>query len=144
VAVVLAIQITNQTTLDSLRKVFDRTTGQASLLVVPVNEKKRPLDESVLAKVVRIEGIDVAAPSLRSRTLLASDASSWQIAFSMSGIAAGSFFQLYGVETGIDAQVRVYILDSGDCQNQINMKLRSLSSSQTKRNCILGTSWFSW
>ncbi len=113
VAVVLAIQITNQTTLDSLRKVFDRTTGQANLLVVPVNANKRPLDETVLAKVGRSEGIEVAAPSLRSRTLLASDASSWQIAFSMSGVAAGNFFQLYGVEPEIDAQVRVYILSAG-------------------------------
>jgi putative ABC transport system permease protein len=113
VAVVLAIQITNQTTLDSLRKVFDRTTGQANLLVVPVNANKRLLDETVLAKVGRSEGIEVAAPSLRSRTLLASDASSWQIAFSMSGVAAGNFFQLYGVEPEIDAQVRVYILSAG-------------------------------
>jgi len=113
VAVVLAIQITNQTTLDSLRKVFDRTTGQANLLVVPVNENKRPLDQAVLAKVAHSQGIEVAAPSLRSRTLLASDASSWQIAFSMNGVAAGSFFQLYGVEPEIDAQVRVYILSSG-------------------------------
>ena len=113
VAVVLAIQITNQTTLDSLRKVFDRTTGQANLLVVPVNKNKHPLDEAVLAKVARSEGIEVAAPSLRSRTLLASDASSWQIAFNMSGIAAGNFFQLYGVEPENDAEVRVYILSSG-------------------------------
>jgi len=113
VAVVLAIQITNQTTLDSLRKVFDRTTGQANLLAISANENKRPLDQSTLAKLARQPGVEVAAPSLRSRTLLASDAASWEIAFSMSGVAAGNFFQLYGVEPGLDVQVRVYVLSSG-------------------------------
>jgi putative ABC transport system permease protein len=113
VAVVLAIQITNQTTLDSLRRVFDRTTGKASLVVIPVNETRQPLDDDVLDKVEREAGVQAAVPSLRVRTLLASDASSWQIAFNMSGIAAGNFFQLYGVDPEMDPQVRVYALSAG-------------------------------
>jgi putative ABC transport system permease protein len=113
VAVVLAIQVTNQTTLDSLRGVFDLATGQADLLVVPVNASKQPLDQDILARAERVEGVAAAAPSVQNRTLLARDAGSWQIAFSMTGIAAGNFFQLYGVDPELDPQVRVYILESG-------------------------------
>ena len=113
VAVVLAVQITNQTTLDSLRAVFERTTGQASLLITPINENKAPLDEAILGNAERIEGVEVASPALRVFTLLASDAGSWQIAFDMSGIAAGNFFQLEGIDPELDPQVRVYLLKAG-------------------------------
>lgn len=113
VAVVLAIQTTNQTTLDSLRRVFDRTTGKASLVVVPVNKNRRPLDDDVLAKVERQAGVKIAAPSLQARTLLLDDAASWQIAFNMSGIAEGNFFLLYGIDPALDPQVRVYVLSAG-------------------------------
>ena len=113
VAVVLAIQITNQSTLDSLRQVFDRASGQADLLVVPLNENGRPLDETLLARLAKADGVQLAAPSLHVRTLLASQAESWQIAFNMSGIAAGNFFELYGVDPELDPQVRVYELAAG-------------------------------
>jgi len=113
VAVVLAIQVTNQTTLDSLRRVFDRTTGKASLVVIPVNENRQPLDDDVLRNVEREPGVLAAVPSLRMRTLLASDVGSWQIAFNMSGIAAGNFFQLYGIDPQLDPQVRLYALTAG-------------------------------
>jgi hypothetical protein len=102
----------NQTTLDSLRRLFDRTTGKASLVVIPVNEERQPLDDGVLSKVEREPGVQAAVPSLRVRTLLASDAGSWQIAFNMSGIAAGNFFQLYGIDPELDPRVRVYELSA--------------------------------
>lgn len=113
VAVVLAIQVTNTTTIDSLRQVFDRAAGQAALIVVSPNPVEQPLDEDVLSRVERSPGVLAAAPSLRARTLLAADASGWQIGFSMTGIAEGSFFQLYGIDPGLDPQVRVYILSAG-------------------------------
>jgi putative ABC transport system permease protein len=113
VAVVLAIQITNQSTLDSLRQVFDRASGQADLLVVPLNENARALDEALLERLMKVDGVQLATPSLHVRTLLASDAESWQIAFNMSGIAAGNFFELYGVDPELDPQVRVYELKFG-------------------------------
>ena len=113
VAVVLAIQVTNQTTLDSLRGVFDRTTGRAALLIVPVNASKQPLDQDILEKASSIAGVAAAAPSIQASTLLASDAASWQIAFSMNGIAAGNYFLLFGVDPELDPAVRVYILETG-------------------------------
>jgi putative ABC transport system permease protein len=113
VAVVLAIQITNQTTLDSLRRVFDRTTGQANLLVVPGDADGRAIEIELWQKVEKEPGVQVAAPTVQVRTLLASQAKSWQIAFSMSGIAEGNFLILYGIEPELDPQVRVYELSAG-------------------------------
>ena len=51
VAVVLAVQITNDSTLASIRRVFDRAAGQANLLVVPTNQAGEVLDESLLARL---------------------------------------------------------------------------------------------
>jgi putative ABC transport system permease protein len=113
VAVVLAVQITNDSTLASIRRVFDRAAGQANLLVVPTNQAGEVLDESLLARLERSPGVEVAAPSLRVGTLLASEAESWQIAFTMSGIASGSIFQLYGIDPALDSEVRVYEISSG-------------------------------
>jgi ABC-type lipoprotein release transport system permease subunit len=113
VAVVLAIQVTNQSTLDSLRQVFDQATGQASLVVVPTNEGAERLDEGVIYQAGRYPGVLAAAPSVRVQTLLASEAESWQIALSMTGLAAGNVMVLYGIDPELDTQVRVYKLVAG-------------------------------
>jgi putative ABC transport system permease protein len=113
VAVVLAIQVTNQSTLDSIRQVFDQATGQASLVVVPANQGAQKLDESAASRAERFPGVLAAAPSVRVQTLLASEAESWQIALSMTGIAAGNVLVLYGIDPELDAQVRAYKLAAG-------------------------------
>src|SRR5512135_2710614 len=97
VAVVLAIQVTNQSTLDSIRQVFDQATGQASLVVVPTNRGAEKLGEEQVFRSEKMPGVLAAAPSVRVQTLLASEARSWQIALSMTGIAAGNVLVLYGV-----------------------------------------------
>lgn len=113
VAVVLAIQMTNQSTLDSIRQVFDQATGQASLVVVPANRGADKLEEETLFRAEKFQGVLAAAPSVRVQTLLASEAKSWQIAFSINGIAAGNLLVLYGVDPDLDTQVRVYKLAAG-------------------------------
>ena len=113
VAVVLAIQVTNQSTLDSLRQTFDRTTGQASLVVTPANPGAEKLDQETLYRVEDVQGVLTAAPSVQVQTLLASEAESWQIALSMTGIASGNVFLLYGVDPELDTQVRAYNLSAG-------------------------------
>lgn len=113
VAVVLAVQVTNQSTLDSIRRVFDRAAGQANLLVVPVNQGADVLEEDLLAQVEYADGVEVAAPSVKVPTLLASEAESWQIAFTIDGLASGNVLDLYGVDPLRDSQVRVYQLSAG-------------------------------
>lgn len=117
VAVVLAIQLTNETTLQSLRQVFDRATGQASLLVLPENREGKTLSQDLLDSLLRMKGMQAAAPTIRVQTLPAGRSESWQIAFSMTGIASGNVFTLYGVDPVVDPQVRVYQLSAGRMPN---------------------------
>lgn len=113
VSVVLAIQVTNQTTIDSLRRVFDRAAGQASLLIIPSSQKNENLKQSLLPTVQSVKGVSVAAPSLRVNTLPADEATDWQINLNLNGVAAGNFFLLYGIDPILDPQVRVYVLAEG-------------------------------
>lgn len=113
VAVVLAIQITNQTTIDSLRQVFDRATGKANLVIVPSSQDGNDLGEELVADAEKVPGVRVVSPSIQVRTLLAKEASDWQIEFSMGGIASGNMFSLYGIDPQLDSQVRVYQLVTG-------------------------------
>ncbi|MCS6908643.1 MAG: FtsX-like permease family protein [Anaerolineales bacterium] len=113
VSVVLAIEVTNQTTIDSLRSVFDRAAGQASLLVIPSSQKDENLKQGLLPTVQSVKGVAVAAPSLRVNTLPADEAGDWQIALNLNGVAVGSFFLLYGIDPALDPQVRVYVLAEG-------------------------------
>lgn len=138
VAVVLATQVTNQTTLDSLHDVFNRATGQASLLIVPVNKTRQPLDQELLTKAARVEGVEIAAPILQAQTLLASEAGSWQIAFSMTGIAAGNFFVLTGIDPELDPQVRLYPLTAGRMPRSGKYEVILPASFADEKNLRLG------
>jgi putative ABC transport system permease protein len=112
VAVILAIAITNDSALNSIRDVFDEASGQASLLVRS-SEAAGGFDEAGLARLRSVDGVVVAAPSVTAQTLLAQDAQTWQIAFSINGVAAGSTLLIVGVEARIDPQVRQYEFSAG-------------------------------
>ena len=116
VAVVLAIQITNQSTLDSINQVFDRAAGQANLLIVPEslqNGTGESLDERILSKMDDVDSVEVASPTLRTQSLLASEAEDWKISFGVAGFTSGSILDVYGVLPEIDSQLRVYALKEG-------------------------------
>lgn len=113
VSVVLAIQVTNQSTIDSLRRVFDHAAGQASLLIIPGSQKNENLKQGLLSTVQSVKGVSIAAPSIRANTLPADEATDWQINLNINGVAAGNFFLLYGIDPSLDPQVRVYVLSEG-------------------------------
>lgn len=113
VAVVLAIQVTNESTLASIRQVFDRAAGRASLLVLPRNISRQALDDEILAILESEEAILTSAPSLRASTILASEATSWEIAFGVNGVQAGTVLMLYGIDPQRDPNVRLYELVFG-------------------------------
>ena len=114
VAVVLAIQITNQSTLDSLRQIFDRAAGQASLVVIPSQTYSRAgLNEDLLPVLEDEPGVTAAAPLLRRQTTLASEVSTLDFNLTIDGVAPGRILQLYGVDPVLDPQVRVYELSTG-------------------------------
>ena len=116
VAVVLAIQITNKSTLDSINQVFDRAAGQANLLVVPDslrNGTRESLDERLLTTMQNVESVEVASPTLRTKSLLASEAKEWRVEFGVAGLSSGNVLDVYGVQPLVDPQLRVYALAEG-------------------------------
>ncbi|MCC6190711.1 MAG: ABC transporter permease [Anaerolineales bacterium] len=113
VAVILAIAITNESTLRSLRSVFDEASGRASLVVLPTAGDGEGLDETAAARAAGQPGVVTAAPTVIGTTLLARDVESWQFAVSLSGQAVGSSLQILGVDPELDPLVRQYALAGG-------------------------------
>lgn len=120
VAVVLAIQITNDSTLESIRQVFDRAAGRANLLVVAEGSgagSTNAFDEEIWEDLEGIDSIEIAAPTIRTQTVLASEAGRTSFDFTITGVASGSIIQLYGIDPELDPEVRVYELASGRLPN---------------------------
>ncbi len=113
VAVILAIAVTNDSTLASIRSVFDEASGKSSLLIQSNSADGEGFDESIAARVRSVNGVALAAPSLEVTTLLARDAKDWQIAFGIGGQSAGNSLLIVGVEAEIDADVRQYDFTAG-------------------------------
>nr|MBI2904573.1 ABC transporter permease [Chloroflexota bacterium] len=113
VAVILAIAVTNDSTLLSIRNVFDEASGKANLLVQSSSADGGGFDQSALPRAQSTAGVVASAPAVSAFTLLASDAENWQIAFGIGGVASGSSLQILGVDPDIDQQVRQYDLTAG-------------------------------
>lgn len=112
VAVVLAVEVTNNSTMDSIERIFNRATGQAELLVVPFEEDEL-LDGSLLTRVQRTEGIQIAAPILRLQTALLSEIEDTTTIWGAEGVTVGRSFEINGIDPNLDPQVRVYNLVEG-------------------------------
>lgn len=110
VAVILAVDITNATTLASIRDLFNETSGKASLIVEPASRSTDNLDSDMLRSVRRVEGVVQAAPLVAARAGLAGDRSVGDLGF---GGERRSGITILGVDPTIDANVRVYSLLSG-------------------------------
>lgn len=74
VAVILAIEITNQSILDSIEISFNEASGQAHLTVESASLSDRGFDQRIVRRVVKVEGVQRALPVLQARSLLASKA----------------------------------------------------------------------
>jgi putative ABC transport system permease protein len=114
VAVILAISITNQSTLASINTIFDEASGLAHLVVAPSSYTGvNGFPESVLARVRSESGIAYAVPTVQMRTLLARDAEGWQFEFGIGGMSAATDLAVFGIDPAIDRQARVYKLEAG-------------------------------
>jgi putative ABC transport system permease protein len=113
VAVVLAISITNASTLRSIRRIFDEAAGRADLVVTSRSMIGDPFDASALARVRRLEGVQLAVPLVSGRTLLADEASEWGLAVSVGGTRTANDLLLFGIDPALDRQVRDYEVVAG-------------------------------
>ena len=113
VAVILAISIANDSTLQSIRSVFDEASGKSNLLVQSSSADGRGFDQSAARRVAALGGVHTTAPSVQAQTLLAEDTRDWQMVFALGGQAAGNSLTLIGVDPEIDPLVRQYDLTAG-------------------------------
>jgi hypothetical protein len=70
VAVVLAIAITNDSTLTSIRRIFDEASGRAPLVVTSDSVTGEPFDGGTILRVSKVPGVLRAALSVSQKTLL--------------------------------------------------------------------------
>ena len=77
VAVVLSINITNDSTLDSVRTVFDEASGKAHLVITDSSAVPEEFSISALKQIERAPGVIAAVPSVNRITLTTKQAKKW-------------------------------------------------------------------
>lgn len=115
VGVILAIAITNESTLASVEAVFREASGNAHLVVNSASATDAGFaGASALAKVKQVSGVAQVIPSLDVQTLLAQDADKWQLHFGISSnITAGSNLHIFGIDPQLDPLARNYKIIQG-------------------------------
>ncbi len=113
VAVILAINIANSSTLASINTIFDEASGLADLVIVPSSLTGQGFSEAALGRVKAIAGVEAAVPSVSATTLLAQDAKGWSFDFGLGGASGGNSLLLFGIDPEADQQARQYQLIAG-------------------------------
>jgi putative ABC transport system permease protein len=113
VSVIIAVSITNESTLASLNTVFGEVAGNSDLMVMSSTVDREGFAEDARKRVVSVPGVEVAAPSVHARAVLAGDTSEREF---KAGILGGvnQNLTVYGVDPRLDPQVRVYKLVEGE------------------------------
>jgi putative ABC transport system permease protein len=112
VAVIMAVQITNLSTLESINTLFSEASGNADLVVISASSDSQGFAEDVLRRITSVPGVEVAVPSLHLRVQLADEASSSQLDLSLFGTVAGGL-TVYGIDPALDPQAREYEMAAG-------------------------------
>ena len=113
VATILAISVTNQTALESVKRLFSDTAGKANLIIVAAESDSGGISPQLLRKVQELPEISAAVPSLHINTLLADQVNTPEIGLSFFGSEIGGL-TLYGIDPTQDKLVRDYNLLQGD------------------------------
>jgi putative ABC transport system permease protein len=113
VAVILAINITNQSTLDSILAVFSEASGKAHLIVTSASLSNPGFSEETLGRVEMVSGVGTAVPVLQEYTALADDAPRSGLAISVLGEVGGGLM-VYGIDPRLDAEAREYKIAAGE------------------------------
>ncbi len=112
VAVILAISITNLSTLDSINRLFSEASGKANLVVVSSSSGEEGFREDLVRRVTLVSGVKTAVPSLRVQTLLADKLAPSEVGVSFLGAVDGGLL-LYGIDPALDPAAREYRLAAG-------------------------------
>ncbi len=114
VAVVLAINVTNDSTLDSVRTVFNEASGKAHLVITDSSAVPEAFAVSTLKQAERTPGVIAAAPSVNRTTLTTKQADEWGISVSVAGTSGANDLLVIGIQPDIDRLVRDYKLVAGE------------------------------
>lgn len=112
VAVILAISITNLSTLDSINRLFSEASGKASLVVTSSATDQSGIREDLVRRTLTVPGVKIAIPTLHVQTLPADEVSQGQLGVSLFGQVTGGL-QLYGVDPNLDISARDYNIVAG-------------------------------
>jgi putative ABC transport system permease protein len=112
VAAILGIGITNQTALDSVKLLFEDTSGKADLMIISSQSDASGISENIIPKADRIDEIKLAVPSVQIVTTTGDLSSEENIGMSFFGTEAGGLL-LYGIDPEIDKQARNYEITQG-------------------------------
>lgn len=112
VAVILAISITNLSTLDAITRLFTEASGKAHLVVVGQDAGECRFPEVALRRVLTVPSVKAAVPSVQAHTSLAAGGSS-TLDISFFGAVAGGL-TVYGIDPAVDTEAREYRLVEGE------------------------------
>lgn len=113
VATMVAVNATNNSTLNSIYRFFDEAAGKSDL-VVETAVSNETFDEAALDVVRRFPEVTAAAPVFVGVTIPADEADGWSIQFGAGGATVpGSNFWLMGRDAAADAAVHEFKLVDG-------------------------------
>lgn len=112
VGVILAVSITNLSTMDSIRIVFTDASGKAHLVVTDSGADEEGFHEATRHDVAALPGVQAAVPTVQGQALLADEAIPQEMGVSLFG-AVGGGITLYGIDPALDEEARQYRLAAG-------------------------------
>ncbi len=111
VAVILAISITNLSTLDAITTLFSEASGKAHLVITSQDAGEGGFPEIALRRIVTMPDVGTTVPSVQAQTSLSTEGSS-PMDISFFGAVAGGL-TLYGIDPALDVEAREYKLTDG-------------------------------
>jgi putative ABC transport system permease protein len=112
VATLLAINVTNQTALDSIVKLFSDTSGKAKLSVISTDSDNKGFDEALATSIQNNPQVSIASPILKTTSDLADTETATSLDLGLFGTGGGAIL-IHGILPEMDTQVREYKLSEG-------------------------------
>ena len=113
VATLLAINVTNQTALSSIVKLFSDTSGSAKLSVVSTDTDNEGFDEILTSTIQNNPQVFAASPILKQNSDLLDTETSTSIDLGLFGASGGSLL-IHGIHPEVDMTIREYKLSAGE------------------------------
>ncbi len=113
VAVILAISITNLSTMKSISTLFTEASGKAHLVVTSSWTGDPGFPEEILDRIANQPNVKALVPTLHVQTLLADELTPAEIGVSLFGAVRGSL-ALYGIDPALDMEAREYKIVEGE------------------------------